>query len=173
MSAATGSVLWTTTTGGFIQSSPAVSGGVVYVGSHDGKLYARNATTGAKVWTATTPGIGSTHIYAAPAIANGRVYVSVAEYSPIQEGFIYAFNQTTGAKIWSAEMSDQSNVSPAVAGGLVYTGSTAFGLNAYDASTGFEWMHYAAGSGIVGGPIVVGGEIYFGVTGGTFSALGL
>ena len=173
LNAATGAVVWTVTTGDFVQSSPAVSGGVVFVGSHDGKVYARDASTGAKIWTATTPGIGSTHIYAAPAVANGRVYVCVAEYAPIQEGFVYAFNQTTGATIWSAELSDQSNVSPAVAGGLVYVGSTAFGLNAYDATTGFEWMHYAAGSGIVGGPVVVGGQIYFGVTGGTLSALGL
>ncbi|HEY8673711.1 MAG TPA: PQQ-binding-like beta-propeller repeat protein [Candidatus Dormibacteraeota bacterium] len=32
--------MWTGTTGGPVDSSPAVANGVVYVGSGDGKLYA-------------------------------------------------------------------------------------------------------------------------------------
>jgi outer membrane protein assembly factor BamB len=32
--------LWTAPTGGFVDSSPAVANGVVYVGSNDGKVYA-------------------------------------------------------------------------------------------------------------------------------------
>ena len=47
---------WTATTGGTVESSPAVVGGVVYVGSKDDKLYALNATTGATLWTAATGG---------------------------------------------------------------------------------------------------------------------
>jgi outer membrane protein assembly factor BamB len=44
--------LWSYTTGGEVNSSPAVANGVVYVGSEypDHKLYALNASTGAK-WT--------------------------------------------------------------------------------------------------------------------------
>jgi outer membrane protein assembly factor BamB len=171
ISSTTGSVVWTVTTGDFVQSSPAVSGGVVFVGSHDGKLYALDAATGATVWIATTPGIGSTRIQASPAIAYGNVYVSVAEYAPIQEGFLYSFNAATGAFQWSQEMADQSVVGPVVANSLVYTGSTAFGLNAYDATTGYEWMHYGAGSGITGSPTVVNGMIYLGVVSGLLSAL--
>jgi outer membrane protein assembly factor BamB len=38
---------WTATTGGVIQSSPAVADGVVYVGSSDGKLYAFDLVSGA------------------------------------------------------------------------------------------------------------------------------
>jgi len=37
---ATGTKLWDVATGGRITSSPVVADGVVYVGSHDGKLYA-------------------------------------------------------------------------------------------------------------------------------------
>ena len=32
--------MWSVATGGPITSSPAVAGGTVFVGSHDGKLYA-------------------------------------------------------------------------------------------------------------------------------------
>jgi hypothetical protein len=42
----TNRTLWKFTTGGKVFSSPAVSDGVVYVGSFDGKVYALNALTG-------------------------------------------------------------------------------------------------------------------------------
>src|SRR5690349_16595963 len=45
---------WTYTTGGAIESSPAVAGGVVYVGSHDNNLYAFDAKTGKKLWSYVT-----------------------------------------------------------------------------------------------------------------------
>jgi outer membrane protein assembly factor BamB len=32
--------LWSYTTGGYVESSPAVSNGVVYIGSGGGKVYA-------------------------------------------------------------------------------------------------------------------------------------
>ena len=67
---------WTATTGGGIDSSPAVANGVVYVGSGDDKLYAFKAAgcgqpTCLPLWTATTGG----EIYSSPAVANGVVYV--------------------------------------------------------------------------------------------------
>src|SRR5659263_318007 len=34
----------------YVESSPAVANGIVYVGSNDGNIYALNATTGAKLW---------------------------------------------------------------------------------------------------------------------------
>ena len=56
---------------GALTSSPAVSGGVVYVGSADGNVYALNANTGAKLWgTATSGGVNSS-----PTVVNGTVYV--------------------------------------------------------------------------------------------------
>ena len=44
--ASNGQLKWGLTTGGEVYSSPAVSNGVVYVGSDDGNVYALNATTG-------------------------------------------------------------------------------------------------------------------------------
>src|SRR5206468_4241311 len=161
------------------QSSPNVVGNLVYIGSLDSRLYALSTTTGSTAWSTKTGG----PIHSSPAVSNGDVYVGSDDHkiyamSAASGAILWTvttgdFVQSSRAKVWSAEMSDQSNVSPAVAGGLVYTGSTAFGLNAYDATTGVEWLHFPAGSGIVGGPIVVGGAIYFGVTGGTFFVLGL
>ena len=36
-----------------ISSSPAIVGGVVYIGSDDGNLYALNASTGTSIWSRT------------------------------------------------------------------------------------------------------------------------
>ena len=51
---ANGAKLWNYTTGGFVNSSPAVVDGVVYIGSNDGNVYALNATKGDKLWNYTT-----------------------------------------------------------------------------------------------------------------------
>ena len=46
MNATNGVKLWNYTTGGDVDSSPAVVGGVVYVGSDDDNVYALNAANG-------------------------------------------------------------------------------------------------------------------------------
>jgi serine/threonine-protein kinase len=56
LDAATGNLKWKYTTGGQVFSSPAISGGVVYVGSGDNNLYALDAATGNLKWKYTTGG---------------------------------------------------------------------------------------------------------------------
>jgi outer membrane protein assembly factor BamB len=53
------------TTGFFVESSPAVANGVVYVGSDDDNVYALNARTGAKLWS-YTPG---DHVESSPVLS--------------------------------------------------------------------------------------------------------
>src|SRR5437867_3875286 len=73
---------WTAATGNSINaSSPAVAGGVVYVGSLDGKLYAFSASgstncsgtpkTCTPLWTGAT----GNFVVSSPAVASGVVYV--------------------------------------------------------------------------------------------------
>lgn len=62
---------WIGHPGDVIYSSPTVANGVVYIGSDDGKLYAFDARTGMRRWTALT-GKG---IFSSPAVADGVVYV--------------------------------------------------------------------------------------------------
>jgi len=54
-----------------INSSPAVAGGVVYVGSDDGRLYAFKARGGRRLWSRSTDGA----IRSSPAVAGNRVFV--------------------------------------------------------------------------------------------------
>ena len=52
----TPTLIWKYTAGNSIASSPAVSNGVVYIGSDDKNLYALNATSGDKLWNNTLGG---------------------------------------------------------------------------------------------------------------------
>jgi outer membrane protein assembly factor BamB len=59
LNAATGTQLWSFTTGGSVGSSPAVANGAVYVGSNDGNLYAFDLAGGQA--TPARPTRGSLH----------------------------------------------------------------------------------------------------------------
>ena len=114
LNAKNGKLIWETTTGGGVISSPAVANGIVYVGSNDHKLYALNATTGKKIWTYTTDGeVGS------PVVKYGVVYIGSSDHK------VYALNAQTGKKIWTHTTDDNTIPGPklAVADGIVYTAS--------------------------------------------------
>ncbi len=48
LNASTGALLWSYTTGGTVETRPAIANGVVYVGSDDGKVYAFGLTGGTR-----------------------------------------------------------------------------------------------------------------------------
>jgi outer membrane protein assembly factor BamB len=77
---------WSCTTGNSIDSSPAVASGLVYVGSHDDKLYALDAVTGSRKWSYTTGSAIYIYFSSSPAVANGVVYVGS------DDGNVYAFH---------------------------------------------------------------------------------
>jgi eukaryotic-like serine/threonine-protein kinase len=76
-----GKGVWTFATNARVESSPAIAGDRVFVGSNDGRLYVLNLTTGAKLWefNAGAP------LSASPAIANGRLVIGS------QDGRLYCF----------------------------------------------------------------------------------
>ena len=82
-------ILWTYGTGSFINSSPTVAGGVVYVGSDDNWVCALNAFTGYKLWGYQTGGL----VESSPAIVNGTVYVGSSDKN------VYALNALTGTEL--------------------------------------------------------------------------
>jgi glucose dehydrogenase len=111
--ALTPTLLWNYTTGGTIESSPAVVNSVVYIGSFDGNVYALNATNGDKIWNHTT----GKHVYSSPAVVGGVVYVGSGD------GNVYALNATNGALFWKYTTGNLVDSSPTVVNGVVYVGS--------------------------------------------------
>ncbi len=76
-----GQEVWTFATRARIESSPAIAGGRVYVGSNDGRFYVLNLSDGAKLWEFNAGG----PLSASPAIANGRIVIGA------QDGKLYCF----------------------------------------------------------------------------------
>ncbi|MDQ1448566.1 MAG: eukaryotic-like serine/threonine-protein kinase, partial [Actinomycetota bacterium] len=130
-----------------VTSSPAVSNGVVYVGSQDGDLYALDAAgrvhcSGipklcAPLWHAVIGG----QVLSSPAVANGVVYIG-STYRDGGDG-LFAFDAagkvncggtpTVCRPLWSAPTRGNVNATPAVANGVVYVGSDDGNLYAFDA----------------------------------------
>jgi outer membrane protein assembly factor BamB len=167
---------WKTATGGAVTSSPAIdplpgqSGGRVFAGSADHKVYAFHQTDGQVLWTGSTGGA----IRSSPAVANGVVYVGS------DDGKLYAFQSDCVAPLgncpvlWSAATGGPISSSPALdqpgVGGptTVYVGSSDGRLYAYSATCDvcsgggqLKWTG-ATGGAVNATPTVANGVVYVG-----------
>jgi glucose dehydrogenase len=155
---------WTFRAGGPGFSSPAVVGGVVYVGSDDHYVYALDAVSGAKKWAFRTGDRGG--ISSSPAVVGGVVYVTGSI-----NGNLYALDATSGAKKWTVRAGGLASSSPAVVGGVVYVGSID-GVVALDAVSGAKkWVYHTGYYSVESSPAVVGGVVYAGSYDGKIYAL--
>lgn len=86
LDAETGSIVWSTMTGGPITTAgPTLANGVLFVGSEDNDLYALNSDTGSVLWSAT---VGAFNVFhSTPAVANGRVFVGSYDRTVSAFGF--------------------------------------------------------------------------------------
>ena len=85
--AATGERIWYFKAGAAISSSPAVSNGVVYVGSGDHNVYALNATTGAKICSFNTGNeIDSSPVIADPDASGAVIFIGDNGLSGADDG---------------------------------------------------------------------------------------
>jgi outer membrane protein assembly factor BamB len=158
--------------------SPAVAGGIVYLGSDEGGLWAYAAgDCSTKVasaspcvwrWMADTGSAGGAGITSSPVVANGVVYVGTGD------GSLYAYlvgcadNGGSCAPLWTATMGAAIDSSPAVANGVVYVGSVNGNLYAYAAdcasfggSCAPLWTATTGGA-IHSPPAVANGVVYVG-----------
>ena len=118
---------WKADLGAPVRAAPAVSGGMVYVGSNTGFIVALNASTGAEVWAKGTAGA----IESSPAVAGGIVYAGS------DDDILYALNARTGAVVWTAgPIGDFVQTAPLVSGGIVYWGTRNGSVYAVNAKTG-------------------------------------
>ncbi len=144
---------WTYDTGFYIESSPAIVKGVLYVGSDDERLYALNAKTGAVNWTFKT----GYWVKSAPAVVDGVVYVGSSD------GYLYALDAADGAVKWAYNASYAVVDAPTVADGMIYVGSNDGTLHAIHAATGVQaWSLSIGNNGFFSSPVVVHGVVYVG-----------
>jgi len=147
-----GKLKWVFSTGAPILSSPAIADGTVYVGSHDGKLYALDAATGAKRWEYKTGG----WVESSPAVVNGVVYFGS------NDGRLYALDAHSGEKLWDFKAKSVIKSSPAVADGVVYFGAADYYVYALDAVTGEKLWDFETEGPVNSSPVVANGIVYIG-----------
>jgi len=143
-----------------------VVGGLVYIGSLDGTLYALDANTGSIVWETQAKG----PIESSPAVSDGAIYFNSEE--PLGAA-LYKVDANTGAVIWKQvfpynyspiEGGTEMLGSPSVAAGMVFTSSDIRAYYAVNATTGnivWNFSDPAASEFIYSSPIYVNGDLYF------------
>src|SRR5271157_4135954 len=144
--------VWSYTTGGAVESSPAVIDGHVYMGSDDHNVYCLDAATSSYMWSYTTGNYG----WSSPAIANERVYVGSGD------GRLYCLNAMTGAFIWSTPSYGIGDSSPAIACGRVYFGSSNNMIYCLNATNSTLIWNYVTNGGIHSSPAVTNDRVYVG-----------
>ena len=131
LAAGSGAVRWRRLIGPS-ESSPVVTGGSVFVGDWDGRVYSFSARTGQQRWMFQAGG----KVKGGIAVSGGRVYFGA------YDSHVYALNATTGKLLWQASAQPQLGHSgefyatPAVAYGRVFIGSTDGKEYAFGAATG-------------------------------------
>jgi len=178
-------IKWSFATGGPIVASPVIAGGVVYIASLSGQLFALDQQTGAEKWKFKS----SRPIASSPAIVDGTLYfVSSA-------GSLAALDASTGQPKWvyaieyekkfeakglhgypSAAQTipdawDVYTSSPAVANGKVYFGGGDGNVYAVDAKSGILQWKFATGDVVHASPAVAGGTVFIGSWDGRFYAI--
>lgn len=151
----TGAPIWgPASTGGSLESPPAVADGIVYVGCYDGKLYAFKAATGAPAWAAPAS-LGGQVGASSPAVADGNVYIGAFD------GKIYAFDAKTGAARWTVTTGAPTwNSSPAAANGFVFATSEDGKLYAINSRTGGVAWTYPLGAATPFSAAVANNTVY-------------
>jgi outer membrane protein assembly factor BamB len=106
----------------WVNSSPAVDGGMVFAASSDGQFaQAVDAATGAEKWRVTTA-----LVWSSPSVSGNRVFVGDAL------GRLHAIDKTTGVEKWVYRAGGPIFSSPAIAGGGLFVGSDDGGVYAID-----------------------------------------
>ena len=117
-------LLWTYEAGDSIESSAAMVGGTVFVGSQKGELVSLNLDNGSVYWKYDT---GSPIGESSPAYSEGKVYVGDLG------GVLHAVNASDGKKLWTLKTGSEIKSSPIVVGDRVLIGS--YDENLYCVST--------------------------------------
>lgn len=170
-------VKWQFQTGGKVRGAPIISGGVVYIGSHDGTFYALDEETGELKWKFQA----ADRITSSAAVWDGSVYFTSVE------GMLYSLSTKDGAEAWRypfkeffADEWDVYASSPTIVDGVIYFGDGNTRVHAVDAKTGqakwvAELMKLKPESGITiavhTSPTVVDGTVYIGNAFGDLFAL--
>jgi outer membrane protein assembly factor BamB len=151
---------WQYLTKNYINTSPVVDDGMIFIASTDQNLYALDAKTGSLKWT-VTPGPSPT----TPAVADGMVFIGAAN------GSIYAFDEKTGYEWWHFTTAGSIVSAPLVADKMVFVASTDRTMYAFDEQTGGMVWNIENSNGFAAPATYANGVIYLCMESETLIAL--
>ncbi|HEX6685554.1 MAG TPA: PQQ-binding-like beta-propeller repeat protein, partial [Candidatus Limnocylindrales bacterium] len=170
---ATGAREWTAAAalGGWQDGIPSAAGGRVFIGSNNG-IIARDAATGATLWTYRSSSPSLVNQSATPAAAAVRGDVV---YMAFPSGAVTALNAATGAVIWDrllpgSQYRGGSFTSPALSGNTLFVGANNGRFYALDALTGQPLWEHNIGTWVSAGPAVSGNTVVVGAFDGNLYA---
>lgn len=171
---ATGNIIWSYTTTGFINDN----GATILDGDGDGNLevyfgvaitsgnavVCLNESNGNEIWTQNINGWTTS----TPAIHNGKLFIGS------NDGKLYALNASNGAYIWSYQTGDEVWSAPAVSGdGKVCFGSLDHTYYCLDENTGnLIWSYFTGQSRAMSSPAISDGLLVAGNENGNVYAFG-
>lgn len=144
-----GKTLWTGATGG-AAGTPLISGGMVFVGSANGKEYSLNEATGDVDWSATLSGTPSP-----AAIMNGMLFVGTSAHD------LYGLKAATGAVSWTRSGEPGAAIGIAVTGGILFVEYANGKVGGYRPSRFGMWLAQT-GAGLYGTPAIVDNAVVVG-----------
>ncbi|MDH7564796.1 MAG: PQQ-binding-like beta-propeller repeat protein [Candidatus Bathyarchaeota archaeon] len=165
LNATTGAIIWSYSTGGAVESSPAVDeDGRVWVGSMNGSIYALNATktTASLIWKFSTPTKGA--IYSSPTVAAGIVYFGSLD------GYVYALDAAAKTEKWRFWTACPVFSSPAVSGSRIFVGASDGRVYALSLTGRVEWF-FNTGQNCSSSPTMVNSKVFVGSDNGKVYAL--
>ena len=166
LDAATGNRLWSFQRDVRMDVYPTVSGNMVYVASDEGAVYALGVDDGKLRWQFHPLDTGD-HIYAAPAVAAGLVFVSMGGV----DQYFYALDANTGHIKWRVAANGGFDGVPAATSDTVYVGANDDSLYAVNSASGAVRWHHATGGAVIALPAVTGDALFAGSTDGSLYAL--
>jgi outer membrane protein assembly factor BamB len=145
---------WSFKTGKDIKSTASVNGGVVYITSWDGSIYAIDILTGKSLWSYST----QRSSMSSPTIDGDRKVVYFGNHG----GSFYAVNASTGKRLWVFETDDRILSSPTLVRETrtVIIGSGDGNVYLLDSDSGKLKQKIALNSGLTGVPVAVGSRLY-------------
>jgi outer membrane protein assembly factor BamB len=156
-----GSINWKYATDGWIESSPAISQGIVFAGSNDHNIYALDAGNKNLIWKYPTGG----SITSSPAVINGIVFTGA------NDNHVYAIYSNSGELKWRTRTNDIVKSSPAVFQNIVYIGSNDNMIYAINMDNGDILWSFKTSGWVDSQPIVTKDIVYAGSNDGTIYAL--
>jgi outer membrane protein assembly factor BamB len=152
---------WRVDTHGEVYSSPAVVGGILYLGTKEGYLLALNEETGEEIWRFDT---GGGIVRSSPTVVDGTIYLA-AGYS------LFALEALSGQPRWQSTIQFAGPSSPVMVEGFVYVSSEEGTVYSFEAGTGRQRWEYQAEGLVFSSPAVAGGTVFFGSDSGDLYAL--